>query len=120
MSRTYIPAQLSRTVSERANGCCEYCLQPEIFSFSPHEVDHAIAEKHGGATTEDNLAFACKICNTFKSVWLIAKFFTRDLSHCENLPRLGAIYSLSFSICTMRSLHPIEHRANISPSTRGF
>jgi hypothetical protein len=25
-----------------------------------------IAEKHGGITAEDNLALACKLCNTFK------------------------------------------------------
>ena len=66
MSKTYITAHLRRSVSERAKGCCEYCLQPELFSFSPHEIDHVIAEKHSGTTTEDNLALACKLCNTFK------------------------------------------------------
>ena len=44
MSKTYIPAQLRRKILEQAHGCCEYCLQPEIFSFSPHEIDHVIAE----------------------------------------------------------------------------
>jgi HNH endonuclease len=66
MSKTYVPASLRRTISEQAHGCCEYCLQPEIFAFSPHEIDHVIAEKHGGETVEDNLALACKLCNTFK------------------------------------------------------
>lgn len=66
MSKAYIPAPLRRIISEQAHHCCEYCLQPEAFSFSPHEIDHIIAEKHGGTTTEDNLAFACKLCNTFK------------------------------------------------------
>ena len=66
MSKTYIPAQLRREIAEQAHGCCEYCLQPEIFSFSPHEIDHVIAKKHGGTTTAGNLAFACKLCNTFK------------------------------------------------------
>lgn len=66
MSRTYIPASLRREISEQAHECCEYCLQPESFSFSYHEIDHVIAEKHGGTTTADNLAFACKLCNTFK------------------------------------------------------
>lgn len=66
MSKTYVSALLRRTISEQARGCCEYCLQPEIFSFCPHEIDHVIAEKHGGETTEENLALACKLCNTFK------------------------------------------------------
>jgi hypothetical protein len=66
MSKTYISNSLRRLVAERSHDCCEYCLQPEIFSFSPHEVDHVIAEKHNGKTVEDNLALACKLCNTFK------------------------------------------------------
>jgi HNH endonuclease len=66
MSKTYISASLRRMISEQARGCCEYCLQPEFFAFSPHEIDHVIAEKHEGETTEENLALACKLCNTFK------------------------------------------------------
>jgi hypothetical protein len=31
-----------------------------------HEVDHVIARQHGGATTADNLAYACAQCNRFK------------------------------------------------------
>ena len=33
---------------------------------SPHEVDHIIAVKHGGATNADNLAIACWRCNRYK------------------------------------------------------
>lgn len=66
MSTTYIPAALRRQVYDRANGCCEYCLIPEVATFAIHEIDHIIAEKHGGATTEDNLALACTICNKYK------------------------------------------------------
>jgi hypothetical protein len=66
MSKTYITAALRRQVTERAKGCCEYCLKPEMLSFSPHEIDHTIAEKHGGSTTAINLALACKLCNTYK------------------------------------------------------
>lgn len=35
-------------------------------SFFPHEVDHVIAQKHGGDTTADNLALACFECNRYK------------------------------------------------------
>jgi 5-methylcytosine-specific restriction endonuclease McrA len=55
MSVTYIPAALRRLVEERVNRLCEYCLLPADVSFFPDEVDHVIAEKHGGATNADNL-----------------------------------------------------------------
>lgn len=66
MSVTYIPAELRRLVVERAGERCEYCLLPSGVSFFPHEVDHVIAEKHGGVTTADNLAFTCWRCNRRK------------------------------------------------------
>lgn len=62
---TYIPSDLRRAVVERANGICEYCKKPQVLFFA-HEVDHIIAEKHGGKTTLDNLAFACFECNRYK------------------------------------------------------
>jgi hypothetical protein len=34
--------------------------------YYPHEADHVIAEKHGGPTTLDNLAWSCFYCNRFK------------------------------------------------------
>jgi hypothetical protein len=66
MSKTYVSAALRRMVYERACDACEYCLVPEIASFVSHEVDHVIAEKHGGQTDEGNLALACTICNKHK------------------------------------------------------
>jgi len=30
------------------------------------QVDHVVAEKHGGETVVDNLALACTFCNRFK------------------------------------------------------
>ena len=63
---TYIPESLRREVVQRAGDRCEYCLLPASLSFYPHEVDHVIAIKHGGATTADNLAFACWRCNRYK------------------------------------------------------
>lgn len=63
---TYIPTTLRREVVERAGNRCEYCLLSAEVAFFPHEVDHVIAEKHGGATNIDNLAFACWRCNRHK------------------------------------------------------
>jgi HNH endonuclease len=66
MSRAYVSAALRRLVYDRAGGACEYCLVPEIVVLVSHEVDHVIAEKHGGQTDEGNLALACTICNKHK------------------------------------------------------
>ena len=63
---TYIPVALRRLVHERAGGACEYCLVPEAMTFAPHEVDHIVAQKHGGATDADNLALSCALCNMHK------------------------------------------------------
>ncbi|MCI5157424.1 MAG: HNH endonuclease [Candidatus Electrothrix sp. AUS1_2] len=62
MSKTYIPVALRNAVYERAKAVCEYCLTPEMITFAPHQIDHVIAEKHGGATEQDNLALACILC----------------------------------------------------------
>jgi hypothetical protein len=66
MSVTYIPNALRNLVYERAKGCCEYCLISEDVSFAKHQIDHIIAEKHGGLTIEENLALSCTICNKYK------------------------------------------------------
>src|SRR5436309_2691777 len=66
MSLTHVPAKLRRLVRERANSCCEYCQIPEAASFATHEVDHIVAEKHGGETSVGNLALSCTLCNRRK------------------------------------------------------
>ena len=63
---TYVPTELRQAVHERAAGRCEYCLYPQEMAFLAFEVEHIIAEKHGGAKTVDNLALACPYCNRFK------------------------------------------------------
>ena len=66
MSATHIPVALRRLVRERAGERCEYCLMPEAMTWVAHTIDHIIAEKHGGATTPENLALACALCNSRK------------------------------------------------------
>ena len=63
---TTIPISLRRQVEQRAQHQCEYCLLPAAVSFYSHEVDHVIALKHGGATSLENLAYACWRCNRYK------------------------------------------------------
>jgi hypothetical protein len=58
--------ELRQFVRDRASGCCEYCHFPEPHSFWLFQVDHIIAEKHFGLTTESNLAWSCYYCNSFK------------------------------------------------------
>lgn len=50
-------------MEERSRFRCEYCLLPVAVSFFPHEIDHIVAEKHGGLTEASNLALTCWRCN---------------------------------------------------------
>lgn len=79
----YISATLRRLVAQRAANACEYCLLPEAFSIYRHEVDHAIALKHGGQTGAENLVLACLPCNRHKG---------SDLSSLD--PESGALTPL--------------------------
>lgn len=63
---SYIPAALRQLVIERADGRCEYCLYPQHASMLAFEMEHIVAEKHGGVTEADNLALACPFCNRAK------------------------------------------------------
>lgn len=60
------PAQLRRDVIDRAGGRCEYCLVHQDDVIASHQIDHVVAEKHGGPTTADNLALSCMLCNLRK------------------------------------------------------
>lgn len=53
-------------VWQRAKAACEYCQLPQNLSSIPFEIDHILARKHGGLTTEANLALACFYCNSYK------------------------------------------------------
>jgi hypothetical protein len=63
---SYVTASMRREVTERALGRCEYCRFPSDASWLTFEVEHIIAEKHGGATSPENLALACPFCNRAK------------------------------------------------------
>lgn len=65
MSRN-IPESMRRTVAQRADYCCEYCLSSEADSVVTFEVDHIFPLKHGGPTVLENLAYTCVICNRNK------------------------------------------------------
>jgi hypothetical protein len=66
MVQKYLPVGLRRLVRTRADDRCEYCRIPESMTLAPHQVDHVVAEKHGGLTEEGNLALSCVLCNQHK------------------------------------------------------
>ena len=55
-----------KTVRVRAGHRCEYCRFPEAFAELPFQLDHIIAQQHGGPTVLENLALACCYCNRYK------------------------------------------------------
>lgn len=83
MSITRVSPQLRRAVIERAGNCCEYCRISQDDQFFAFEIDHIIAEKHGGQTLIDNLCLSCPDCNGFKGSdiasidWEAGKALTR-------------------------------------------
>lgn len=50
-------------IAARAKNRCEYCLVHEDFVVKKHEPDHIVPRKHLGPDTDDNLAWACFLCN---------------------------------------------------------
>lgn len=66
MSSSYLSAELRRLVADRADHLCEYCLIHRDDTFFGCSIDHIISVKHGGSSREENLAYACMICNSNK------------------------------------------------------
>ena len=62
----YVPVRIRDQAQKRAGGRCEYCLIHEDDVLLSHEPDHVIARKHGGQTIDENIAWACFLCNRFK------------------------------------------------------
>jgi hypothetical protein len=63
---TQISDALRALVCERAQYRCEYCLLHEEDSYSHHQIDHIVSRKHGGVSSEGNLAYCCLRCNLWK------------------------------------------------------
>lgn len=61
-----VSAGLRRSVAERADNRCEYCLMPQSLSLHRHEPDHIVPIQHGGQTEPENLSLACIRCNRYK------------------------------------------------------
>lgn len=62
-----VPPDLRNRVRHRAGKRCEYCgLQQDTHPFVLFQVEHIVARQHGGATSDENLAWACAHCNLRK------------------------------------------------------
>lgn len=108
MNRYYL------SVAKRANYKCEYCLAPErIFNFH-FEVDHIIPVSETGSDKPENLALACRACNSYKA------FFTKGLIPDSNIsvrlfhPRRD-IWAEHFSI-NLETLE-VESKSEIGSAT---
>jgi hypothetical protein len=53
-------------VRRLADDRCDYCRIPRQFDPLPFQLDHIIAEQHGGQTVLDNLAWSCLHDNKHK------------------------------------------------------
>jgi len=87
---------MRRRVIERAADCCEYCLIHQDLAASIHQVDHVIAEKHGGETKPDNLALSRMLCNRRKASDIGSILIPVIWSPCSiRAPKDGQIISSS-------------------------
>lgn len=59
-------AGLRRLVRQRADERCEYCRIPQSALDATLQIEHIVAQQHGGVTQEWNLALACDRCNLNK------------------------------------------------------
>ena len=81
-------------VAARAGHRCEYCLAPEVAFNVAFEVEHIRPESKGGLTSLENLALACRSCNSHKAARLtcldpntneqVAIFHPRQDEHREH------------------------------------
>jgi 5-methylcytosine-specific restriction endonuclease McrA len=116
-------AALEELVHSRARFRCEYCLLPEALASTPFQIDHIIAQSHGGQTIAENLAFACFHCNNFKGpnvagidpqTGRVSRLFhprrdlRRDHFRWDNETLIGITAVGRATIVTLRLNHPLR------------
>ncbi len=63
---------LRRLVAKRAGYCCEYCRTQQRYSPQEFSAEHIVPRAAGGASTADNVAWACQACNNSKFTFTAA------------------------------------------------
>ncbi len=66
MNEKPLTARQKRFVTERAQGCCEYCRSQSRFAMQPFSAEHILPRQQGGNNSLDNLALSCQGCNNHK------------------------------------------------------
>ncbi len=108
---------LRQFVWRRAENTYEYCRVPQQFDALPFQVDHIIAEKHHGPTTEENLALSCYGDNAYKGPNIAMGKILGSKSRVSEI--LNGQRSLTLDM--IRRLHAvwgIPAESLIQPSTR--
>ena len=60
-----IPAAVKRRVRQQAENRCGYCRSRQEYVLGFPEIEHIIPRARGGTDDEENLWFACRLCNHF-------------------------------------------------------
>ena len=58
--------KIRQLVTDRAFGCCEYCMSQEKYASQSFSLEHIFPVVLGGETDVENLSLACQGCNNFK------------------------------------------------------
>jgi hypothetical protein len=66
MANSAFTAAQKQFITQRAQGCCEYCISQAKFSPDPFSIEHIIPTVKGGTDALDNLALSCQGCNNRK------------------------------------------------------
>jgi HNH endonuclease len=66
MANSSFTAAQKQFITQRAQGCCEYCISQADFSPDPFSIEHIIPTTKGGTDELDNLALSCQGCNNRK------------------------------------------------------
>jgi hypothetical protein len=67
-----VPKALRRLISEQARNFPEYCLLGVHDSYTPHQVDQIVSQKHNGPADSENLTCAGERRNSYKDLDLLA------------------------------------------------
>ena len=67
-----VSLKVRQFVTNRASGCCEYCMSQENYASQSFSIEHILPLALGGDDDLDNLALACQGCNNFKFTKLSA------------------------------------------------
>ncbi|MBI3914503.1 MAG: HNH endonuclease [Chloroflexi bacterium] len=66
VTKTNIPSDLRRQVSEDSHYKCGYCHTAQRIVGGPMVIDHIVPISRGGLSERGNLWLACRRCNEFK------------------------------------------------------